>query len=154
MNQNRRSPRLGSPPHGEATLRLYHRRARPPASDVNELYGVVGWNEEGERTLEKTTAALGRSLAVVTARISGELVGFGRLIGDSYTAQVIDVMTHPSFRRQGIARAVLTTLLEFARGRYLGVYLIDGSGIPGLYERHGFEPANPASDRLMYWTRP
>lgn len=125
--------------------------SRPSAVEVNELYDLLGWNREGLRTSEKTKIALERSACIVSARCGRRLVGFGRIIGDSYTAQILDLMTHPEFRHQGIAKKVLKALLSYAAGRFLGIFLIDGSGITGFYEQFGFETADPATDKLMYW---
>ena len=120
--------------------------------EVNSLYSSVGWNGKGQRTLEKTRRTLAASPYVVTARVEEQLVGFGRILGDAYTAQILDVMVHPECRRRGVASGVLERLLDAAKGKFLGVYLIDGSGYKKFYERFGFETANPHTDRLMYWT--
>lgn len=69
------------------------------AGAVNALYAVVGWNAAGRRTVEKTCQMLSMSPCHVTARSGGELVGFGRILADPYTAQVLDLMTHPACRR-------------------------------------------------------
>src|SRR5690625_458988 len=118
---------------------------------VNRLYTAVGWNDRGERTYDKTSRALTVSLCHVTATSCGKLIGFGRIIGDSYTAQILDLITHPDYRQQGIATEILKRLLCFADDRFLGVTLIDGSGLDGFYERFGFKKADPISDQLMYW---
>jgi len=118
---------------------------------VNSLYTAAGWNDHGERTRDKTSRALALSLCHVTATYANTLVGFGRIIGDTYTAQILDLITHPDYRQQGIATEIMKRLLHFADGRFLGVTLIDGSGLGGFYERFGFEAADPSSDQLMYW---
>lgn len=123
---------------------------RPDASDVQTLYELVGWNRAGQRTVERTEEALRRSELVACVRVDGRLVGFGRLLTDGYVAMVLDVMTHPDYRRRGIATAVLESLLARSKGRFLGITLIDGSRFPGLYRWFGFVDADPASDRLMY----
>ncbi|CAN5485859.1 GNAT family N-acetyltransferase [soil metagenome] len=122
------------------------------ARAVNALYAAVGWNAVGQRTVEKTRQMLQMSACHVTARTGGELVGFGRILADPYTAQLLDLMIHPAFQRRGVASGILQRLLAFAEGKYLGVYLIDGSGLVGFYEHFGFEAANPVTDRLMYWS--
>lgn len=126
--------------------------ALPDASEVQALYELVGWNRTRQRTVARTEEALRRSEFVACVRADGRLVGFGRLVADGYGALILDVMTHPEHRRQGIATAVLESIVSRARGRFFGITLVDGSGFPDLYRRLGFFDANPTSDRLMYWT--
>ena len=127
-------------------------QTRPSADAVNRLYDLVGWNASGLRTVAKTQKALDLSLCTVTAKFGDKFVGFGRIIGDAYTAQILDLMTHPDYRRQGIASSVLDELLRYAKGKFLGIYLIDGSSIEGFYEKHNFILANPETDKLMNLT--
>lgn len=121
---------------------------------LTELYGLVGWNANGHRTPERTARALRASVRYASAVHKGQLVGFGRISGDEYAAQIVDVITHPEYRRQGIATKIMHNLLEAATARTLGLVLIDGSGYNDFYERFGFTTADPTSDRLMYWSKP
>jgi GNAT superfamily N-acetyltransferase len=114
----------------------------------------VGWNAEGLRTTGKTAQMLRTSHCHVSALSGDVLVGFGRILGDAYVGQILDVITRPSHRRQGIATGIVRRLLQYAEGRYLGLSLIDGSGVEGFYERFGFEAADVATNRLMFLTRP
>ena len=120
---------------------------------ITALYTAVGWNRSGARTVEKTRAVLAASATHVVARVAGRVVGFGRVIGDAYAAQLLDIITHPDYRRRGIATEITRRLLAHARAQALGVMLVDGTGLEGFYERLGFEAADPATDRLMYWVK-
>lgn len=120
---------------------------------LTELYGLIGWNANGQRTPDRTARALRASVRYASAAHLGELVGFGRISGDEYAAQIVDVITHPEYRRQGIATKIMHKLLEAANEQCLGLVLIDGSGYNDFYERFGFTTADPTSDRLMYWSR-
>jgi len=62
------------------------------------------------------------------------------------------VITHPEHRRSGIATRVMHELLHHCREHHAHVELVDGSGIEGFYERFGFEPADPATHRVLYWS--
>jgi ribosomal protein S18 acetylase RimI-like enzyme len=67
------------------------------------------------------------------------LVGFARVCGDPYVAQVLDVITHPAYRRRGIATECMRRVLaHLQRSRYVSVTLTDGSGLQGFYEQFGF----------------
>lgn len=71
---------------------------------LNLLYQITGWDAEERRTHEKTAEMLRMSHYYITAYAENEmLVGFARVCGDPYIAQVLDVITHPAYRRQGIA---------------------------------------------------
>lgn len=120
------------------------------ASELNDLYEAVHWNLNDIRTDEQTEAIIRSSLAFVTARYGGELVGFGRLLGDAYIVQVVDVITAPDFQRRGIGQEIMRKLLENIPPGVVGVSLVDGSGYPEFYEAAGFEHADPDTNRLMY----
>lgn len=122
-------------------------------AELNDLYTQVGWNKAGLRTLDKTAAMLNASPLYVSARISGKLLGFGRILGDAYVAQLLDIITHPDYRRRHIARRLTELLLENLPEGLLGVSLIDGSGYPEFYESLGFETADQENNRLMYLQR-
>ena len=121
------------------------------ASEITGLYGKVGWNSMNLRTTEKTADMLQQTMFYAVARVNGLLVGFGRILGDAYTGQILDIMTDPAYRGKGIATHIMCMLLEQAKGKFLGLYLIDGTGHPTFYKQFGFVQANPNTDRLMYW---
>jgi hypothetical protein len=79
------------------------------------------------------------------------LVGFARVCGDPYVAQVLDVITHPDYRRRGIAtRCMHGVLAHLQRSHYVSVTLTDGSGIAGFYQRFGFRVCK---DVVQRWER-
>jgi ribosomal protein S18 acetylase RimI-like enzyme len=81
----------------------------------------------------------------------GILVGFARVCGDPYVAQVLDVITHPAYRRRGIATQCMRMVLaHLQRSRYVSVTLTDGSGIAGFYHRFGFRVCKDVAQR---WER-
>lgn len=117
---------------------------------LNDLYTKVGWNEGGERTVEKTRLVLERAACFVVAWHDDELVGFGRVLADVYSAQILDVMTHPEHRRRGVASGVVSRLVSFAEAEGFGLMLISAGGVQGLYKQFGFIRADPRTDVLMY----
>ena len=66
---------------------------------LNALYTAVGWGDG--RTAAKTRLVLERAACFVAAWDGSRLVGFGRVLADVYSAQLLDVMTH----RKSAARA-------------------------------------------------
>lgn len=119
-------------------------------NQVTNLYSRVGWNALNQRTDFKTAKMLEQTLIYATATVRGQVIGFGRILGDAYTGQLLDVMTDPDFRGQGIAKHIIGTLLDETKGRFIGLFLIDGTGKPKFYESFGFTEANSETDRLMY----
>lgn len=114
------------------------------------LYRLVGWDPRETRTIAKTQEMLTVSRFYVAASTrDGALVGFARVAGDPYVAQVLDVITHPDVRRRGIATECLRHVIAHLRSAaYASVTLTDGSGIDGFYERFGFRIISGAVPRV------
>lgn len=115
---------------------------------LNTLYAAVGWGDG--RTADKTRLVLERAACFVAAWDRGRLVGFGRVLADVYSAQLLDVMTHPEARRKGVASGVVSRLVAFAEAEGYSLMLISAGGVQGLYKQFGFIEANPRTDVLMY----
>ena len=119
---------------------------------LNALYRLIGWDSHFRRTEAETTEMLDASRYHIAAYTrEGKLVGFARVCGDPYVAQVLDVITHPEYRRNGIATKCMHGILAHLRySRYVSVTLTDGSGIEGFYERFGFQVDNGIA---LVWKR-
>jgi ribosomal protein S18 acetylase RimI-like enzyme len=121
-------------------------------AQLNALYRLIGWDRHHRRTDAETIDMLRVSHYYIAARTAeGTLVGFARVCGDPYVVQVLDVITHPAYRRRGIAtRCMCGVLAHLQRSRYVSVTLTDGSGIAGFYQRFGFRIYN---DVALGWKR-
>jgi ribosomal protein S18 acetylase RimI-like enzyme len=110
-------------------------------AELNALYRLIGWDSRHRRTEAETADMLRVSRYYIAAHTAeGVLVGFARVCGDPYVAQVLDVITHPAYRRRGIATTCMRGVLaHLQRSRYVTVTLTDGSGIEGFYQRFGFQ---------------
>ena len=117
---------------------------------LNALYTAVGWNDEGTRTPDKTQLVLERAAYFVAAWDGDTLIGFGRVFADVYWAQILDVMTHPGYRRWGVAKGIVSRLTSYADKEQLSLMLIAAGGLEKLYTQFGFAAADPATDVLMY----
>lgn len=109
-------------------------------TQLHALYRLIGWDSRHRRTEAETTEMLRVSHYYIAAHTAeGTLVGFARVCGDPYVVQVLDVITHPAYRRRGIATQCMHGVLaHLQRSRYVSVTLTDGSGIAGFYQRFGF----------------
>ena len=121
---------------------------------LNKLYQIIGWNNDGRRTDQETAEMLHVSHYRIAAHTSdGFLVGFARVCGDPYVVQVLDVITHPDFRHRGIAtRCMQEVIAHLQRSHYVSVTLTDGSGIDGFYQRFGFKLLNQETPARV-WKR-
>ena len=98
-------------------------------AQLNALYRVIGWDSHHRRPRRKRRHAARQPLYIVAHTAEGTLVGFARVCGDPYVAQVLDVITHPAYRRRGIATQCMRGVLaHLQRSRYVSVTLTDGSG--------------------------
>lgn len=109
-------------------------------AQLNGLYRLIGWDSHDRRTDAETTEMLRVSHYYIAADTAeGTLVGFARVCGDPYVAQVLDVITHPAYRRRGIATTCMRgVLVHLQRSRYVSVTLTDSLGVEGFYQRFGF----------------
>ena len=121
-------------------------------AQLNALYRLIGWDSHHRRTEAETTAMLSVSHYYIVAHTAeGTLVGFARVCGDPYVAQVLDVITHPAYRRRGIVtQCMCGVLAHLQRSRYVSVTLTDGSGIAGFYHRFGLRVCKEVAQR---WER-
>jgi GNAT superfamily N-acetyltransferase len=120
---------------------------------LNSLYRLIGWDLHNRRSDAETVEMLGASryyMAAHAPRVG--LVGFARVCGDPYVVQVLDVLTHPDYRRRGIATHCLQGVVRhLERSRYVTVTATHGAGLEELYARFGFEPSK---EGVRVWRRP
>jgi GNAT superfamily N-acetyltransferase len=121
-------------------------------AQLNSLYRMVGWDDNGRRNQEDTLEMLRVSHFHIAAHAEdGRLVGFARVCGDPYNAQVLDVITHPDFRRRGIATRCMQGILgHLRRSCYVSVTLIDGSGSGEFYRQFGFQLVDVATPARVW----
>jgi ribosomal protein S18 acetylase RimI-like enzyme len=80
----------------------------PSVAEFNHLRQLVGWRL---MTAEATQNALQNSLISCCARRGGELVGYGRFVGDgSMYFYLQDVMVHPEHQGKGIGNKLMNKL--------------------------------------------
>jgi ribosomal protein S18 acetylase RimI-like enzyme len=117
------------------------------ASQLNALYRLIGWDRANRRTAAETSEMLKASRYYIAAQTAeGVLIGFSRVCGDPYVAQVLDVITHPEYRHRGVATTCMRGVLgHLQRSRYVSVTLNHGSGLEGFYQRFGFQVFDDAT---------
>ena len=108
---------------------------------LNALYRIIGWDLHNRRTETETEEMIKVSHYYISACTKNkQLVGFARVCGDPYISQVLDVITHPHYRRRGIATRCMSGVLAYLQNsNYVSVTLTDGSGLKDFYQRFGFQ---------------
>ena len=91
---------------------------------------------------------ISKSTAYVTARDSGSLVGFGRLLSDgAVIAYINNMAVSPEYQQQGIGKAILDRLVE-AAGNVKSIFLYSDTA-DRFYLNHGFQ----LSEKRLYVRR-
>ena len=109
-------------------------------SELEKLCFAHPWTAEGLKTL---TGEGGVGFAAVDT--SGKVISYAGMVLAADMGDITDVATHPDFRRQGLSRAVMERLLEFAVQKQLTSVALDvrvsNVGAIALYEGLGFSIA-------------
>jgi ribosomal protein S18 acetylase RimI-like enzyme len=90
------------------------------------------------RSAEALRRSFEQSQHVTFARDGDRVVGMARLLSDGVcNAYLVDVWTASSYRRQGIASAMIRRLLDEVPGQHVGLQTNDAQE---LYRSVGFQP--------------
>ena len=124
----------------------------PTAEEFLALRSAVGWSNP---LLQTAQSAISGSLFCVCVRHNGELVAFGRVVGDgSFIFYIQDMIVHPDHQKQGLGRAVMDRIMSYieaAGGDDAYIGLMAARGASGFYERFGFsirEEEQPGMQRM------
>ena len=113
--------------------------------ELGELLDLVDLPLAISYTPKELAQLIAGSTAYVTARHSGNLVGFGRILSDGAAiAYINDMSVHPKYQRQGIGQHILELLMH-AVGDVSSIYLYTNTA-DSLYLRNGFQP----SEKRLY----
>jgi predicted GNAT family N-acyltransferase len=104
-----------------------------------DLRNSVGWGIP-----EKQAIAIGleNSLFSVCIERDGQLIGYGRVIGDrGFTVYIQDVIVKPAFQKQGTGSNIMSIIMNhikenYGKGTYVG--LMASRGKEEFYKRFGF----------------
>lgn len=112
---------------------------RPSPEEYNHLRDIVGW---GRYDPQSAVDGLDNSLYTAALREDGQLVAFGRVIGDGrITFYIQDVIVIPEKRGRGYARMIMDRLMAYiaeAAAPNAVVGLMSAGGVEELYEKYGF----------------
>lgn len=99
------------------------------------------------RTPEQLRRSFENSSAAILAVAAGRVVGTARVLSDGVcNAYVVDVWTLSSFRRRGVARRMMETLLEGLQGHHVGLFTEHAAE---FYRSLGFEEEQIGMSRVI-----
>ena len=117
-------------------------------NEVIKLYKANGWSSTEKP--EKLIPALKNSDALVTARISGKLVGIGNAISDgSLVVYYPHMLVHPDYKSKGVGRAMMELLKQKYSSFHQQMLTADVDAI-GFYKSLGFERAGKTVPMWIY----
>lgn len=123
--------------------------------EFNYLYDKVGWGSYDNKISQK---ALDNTIYSVSIYEDNQIIGFGRLIGDSICFIYIhDVMVIPKYQSKKIGTLIMNKLIEKINeikkeNPNVRVYLGASEGKEGFYRRFNFitrEEANLGSGMIL-----
>ncbi len=117
-------------------------------NEVVEVYKANEWSS-AEKPKE-LLAALNNSHTLVTARLSGKLVGIGNAISDGHLVVYYPhMLVHPSHHGNGIGRKMMVAMQEKYGGFHQQMFTADGEAIQ-FYKTLGFERAGKTEPMWIY----
>lgn len=98
----------------------------------------------GKPNISQSKRAIENSIYLVSAKLEGEIVGMGRLVGDRARIFYIqDVCIKPEFQRKGIGKLIVKKLIDHIKNNSMSntrvaVGLMSAKGKEGFYQQLGF----------------
>lgn len=121
-----------------------------PISEVEviTLYRANGWSSADKP--EQLMSALCNSHTLVTARVSGELVGLGNAISDgSLVVYYPHLLVHPSHHGKGVGRKIVEAMQLVYGNFHQQMLTADGMAIE-FYKALGFQRAGKTEPMWIY----
>lgn len=93
------------------------------------------------RSKDKEKISLQNSISVTARNSDGKLVGFLKLLTDhSYMFYILDVMVHPDYRNNSIAREMIDLTVDYGKKNgFIKIFLTALPGKEKYYESFGFK---------------
>ncbi len=116
--------------------------------EVIDIYKANKWSS-AEKPVE-LLAALNNSHTLVTARISGKLVGLGNAISDGHLVVYYPhMLVHPDYQRKGIGRKMMEAMQSIYGCLHQQMLTADREAVK-FYQALGFERAGKTESMWIY----
>lgn len=127
-------------------LRIHSDFSKVNLDEMKEIYSSVGWTRHTNEIIKQVFEA-SNVIALVT--VNGRIIGFGRAMTDgAFNAAIYDVIVHPEFQKQGIARQIMEYLLD-KLSNISCVHLISTSGNEDFYKKLGLKRIKTGMARYL-----
>lgn len=112
----------------------------PSIDAFNMLRTAVGWSAVDNSVL---TISFENTLYGVSLEADGQIIGFGRIIGDGLYFYIQDVIVHPKHQGQGLGKILMQNLMDYLKANcplnsFIGLMAAKGKDL--FYEKFGFIP--------------
>jgi len=116
--------------------------------EVMKLYNANNWSAANKP--EQLLNALRNSHSLVTARLSGKLIGLGNAISDNYLVVYYPhLLVHPEHQRKGIGKRIMNKLQEKYIGFHQQMLTADHDAVE-FYKAMGFKNAGNTTSMWIY----
>ncbi len=116
--------------------------------EIVELYRANKWSSADKP--KQLLPALRNSHTLVTARISGMLVGVGNAISDGHLVVYYPhMLVHPEYQGQGVGRKLMEAMQSVYGGFHQQMLTADGNAVE-FYKALGFERAGQTESMWIY----
>jgi ribosomal protein S18 acetylase RimI-like enzyme len=127
-------------------IRIHSDFSKVNLDEMKEIYSSVGWTKHTKEIIRQVFEA---SNVVALVTLNGRIIGFGRAMTDGvFNAAIYDVIVHPEFQKQGIARQIMEYLLE-KLNNISCVHLISTSGNEDFYKKLGLKRIKTGMARYL-----
>ncbi|MEW7984557.1 MAG: GNAT family N-acetyltransferase [Candidatus Thiodiazotropha sp.] len=117
-------------------------------AEVVDIYKANKWSSADKPN--ELLAALNNSHTLVTARISGKLVGIGNAISDGHLVVYYPhMLVHPDYQGKGIGRKMMEAMKSIYGGFHQQMLTADGEAVK-FYQALGFERAGKTEPMWIY----
>jgi GNAT superfamily N-acetyltransferase len=126
----------------------------PSVEDYNRVRVAAGLSE---KDAEAARVGLANTVFGVCVENRGEVVGIGRVIGDSgLFFEVVDIAVVPEHQNKGLGKTIMDALMSWLTANApptAFVSLIADEGLPSFYERYGFRVRPPDAPGMSFIVR-
>jgi GNAT superfamily N-acetyltransferase len=126
----------------------------PSVEDYNRVRVAAGLSE---KDAEAARVGLANTVFGVCVENRGEVVGIGRVIGDSgLFFEVVDIAVVPEHQNKGLGKTIMDALMSWLTANApptAFVSLIADEGLPNFYERYGFRVRPPDAPGMSFIVR-
>lgn len=116
----------------------------PPVEAYMMLRDSAGW---GNMDPESTRAGLENSLYSVCVENRGQIIAYGRIVGDGHVYFYIqDVIVLPEYRGRGLGRKIMAAIMAYLKANAKKRAFVGGfaaKGVMEFYYPYGFKERDP-----------